>query len=442
MSVRFRIFAVTVAATAVTGQALVTVPAAPAVSTPNDARVAAQTWEPVKRLASNPRGESLAVDARNNTTVVWATSSTPPSIVVLRRRAGGSWGKRVAIGHGYAPQVAADARGNLTVVWLTQRRGFTDGVAVARRPAGGRWSDPVRLSRDLSVPGYPHDGEEVYGATEVELAVSPRGAVVVAWAWGSDARKKPWRIQSVYRPPGGPWSEPLDVTPASEARQPKVGIDAHGTAVLVYGRQLFGHPQVLKARRRLAGSGWTKPAVVAREGYGHALEVDRAGNAVVVFTPNFNKVQAVYRPAAGRWRAARTLSPAGVEINDFDLAMNGRGAAAVALGRGNGRVDLVRRPPQGPWSAPVRVGLPGSTVFDVLVALNGAGDTFLGWGGYALYGSYRPHGGSWSERFTISPDAGVEVLEETYAEVAPDGDAVVLWDQEARPLKVRVMSAS
>jgi hypothetical protein len=76
------------------------------------------------------------------------------------------------------------------------------------------------------------------------------------------------------------------------------------------------------------------------------------------------------------------------------------------------------------------------------VALNAAGDTFLGWGGYALYGMYRPDGGAWSERFTVSPDAGVEVLEEQVAGVAPGGDVVVLWKQEERPLKVRVMTAS
>jgi hypothetical protein len=32
------------------------------------------------------------------------------------------------------------------------------------------------------------------------------------------------------------------------------------------------------------------------------------------------------------------------------------------------------------------------------------------------------------------------VLEDTVADVGPHGDAVVLWDQEARPLKVRFRS--
>jgi hypothetical protein len=301
----------------------------------------------------------------------------------------------------------------------------------------------VRLSHDLSVPGYPHGGEDVYGAADLDLAVSPRGAVVAVWAWGSDDRSKPWRIQSAVRPAGGAGGGAVDVTPASGARRPQVGLDARGGAVLVYGRQPFGRPQVLSARLRPAAGGWTRPAVVAREGYAHSLAVDRVGNAVVAYTPDFSEVRATSRPVGGRWGKARSLSPVGVGTNDFALAMNGRGVAVVAFARDTGRVDLVRRPRGGPWSAPMTVAARGTaTVSDVLVALNGAGDTFVGWGGYALYGRYRPHGGSWSARSTVSPDAGVEVLEETYGVVAPDGDVAVLWEQEARPLKVRLMTAS
>lgn len=440
MTVRGVVIAVTVAALGVVMGPGRPVPASQASA---DAGSGSLAWGPVTRLAANPRGESLAVDAAGTVTVAWATSSTPPSVVVRRHRSGGSWSEPVVIGHGYAPRAAVDHRGTVTVAWLTQRQGFTDGVAAARKPVGHPWSAPVRLSHDLSVPGYPRDGEDVYGATDLDLAVSPGGAAIAVWAWGSDDRSTPWRIQSAFRPAGGPWTGPVDVTPASGARQPRVGLDAHGSAVLVYGTQAFGHPQVLRARLRPAAGGWTRPAVVAREGYAHTLAVDRAGNAAVAFTPDFGEVRASYRPVDGPWGAARRLSPAGVGTNDFALAMNGRGVAAVAYARDTGRVDLVRRPPDGPWSAPVRVAPAGTaTVSDVLVALNGAGDTFVGWGGYALYGRYRPHGGSWSARTTVSPDAGVEVLEETYAAVAPHGDVAVLWEQEARPLQVRLSTAS
>lgn len=435
MSVRSRMLALGVTVISVAVQAVVTMP-------PGSAQPVAATWGPVQTLADNPRGESLVVDTLGNTTVVWARSGADRSIMAIQRPAGGSWGTPVPIGRGYAPQVAADGAGNLTVVWLSQRKGFTDGVVAAERPADGEWSGPVRLSVDRNVPGYVPGAEEVYGAARVDLAVSPGGDTVVAWDWGSDQRDKAWRIRSVDQPVGGDWSEPIEVTPASGANSPQLGVATDGTVTLLYGRQAFGRPQLLKARQRPAGGDWTGPDTVAAEGYSPELAVDLAGNAVVAYTPNFNRVRAVYRPAAGPWGAARNLSPAGITIADFDLAMNGSGTAVVALGRGNGRVDLVRRPPEGPWSGPVRVAAAGSVVYDVLVALDEAEDVFVGWGGYALYGKYLPHGGSWSERSTISPGTGVEVLEETFAVVAPDGDVVVLWKQEARPLKVRVMTAS
>ena len=79
---------------------------------------------------------------------------------------------------------------------------------------------------------------------------------------------------------------------------------------------------------------------------------------------------------------------------------------------------------------------------EVVVGLNAAGDTFVGWGTYGLDGKYRPVGGSWSRRYTVSPDAGVEVLEWVAAVTAPEGDVAVLWDQEARPLRMRVLTTS
>jgi len=424
--------------------ALMLLAGAPFATVPSAAETTGSTpeWSAVTRLDPNAQSASLAVDGRGNVTVVWATSSWPQQVVAVRRAAGGDWGEERALGRGYAPVVEADARGNVTVVWLQRRQGFTDGVLAVRRPAGQGWSDPVRLTRDRGVPGYPDDGEDPYGAAEVDLAVSPRGAAVVAWAWGSDDRDVPWRIQSAFRPAAGPWRGPTDVTPKGPVRHPVVDIAADGTATLVHGRQPFGHPQALVARRRLPGVGWTNPVVVAPEGYAHEVAVDRAGNAVVAFSPDFSRVRAAYRPTVGRWQPPRTLSPAGAQISDFALAVNGPGRAVVAMGRSGGRVDLTERTPDSPWSEPVLVAAPGPTVTEVLVALNDDGDLFVGWGCYALHGTYRPQGGTWSERFTLSPDSGVEVLESAAAVVAPDGDVAVVWDQEARPLKVRVLSAS
>jgi hypothetical protein len=211
--------------------------------------------------------------------------------------------------------------------------------------------------------------------------------------------------------------------------------------VLVYSRQPFGHPQALLSRRRHVGEGWTKPTTLAREGYGPQLAVDRAGDAVVAFTPNFGRVMAVYRRSGGRWAAPRRLSPVGVHTDDFALSMNATGVALVVYGRERGRVDMVRRPPRGRWSAPAHVVKTASEQCEAVVALNRTGDTFLGWGCYALYGKYRPHGETWGTRTTLSPDRGGDVLNILLAEVAPNGDVVVIWEQDG-PLLVRVRTAS
>ncbi len=400
---------------------------------------AASEWGPVTRLAPNPQSAALAVDGHGTVTAVWATSAWPHRVVAARRLPGGQWGTPRTLGRGHSPVVAADARGRVTVAWLSQRSGFTDGVLAARRPVGGPWTDPVRLTRDRAVAGYPHDGEEPYGAVDVALAVNARGAAVVAWSWGSADRDVPWRIQAAVRPATGPWRAARDVTPASGARFPELGIAADRTATVLYGRQPFGHPQQLLARRWEVGSGWTRPTTVAAEGYSHTVAVDRAGNAVAAFTPDFSGVHAAYRPAEARWREPEKVSPVGAQVDDFALAMNRPGKALIAMGRGAGRVDVVERTPRTAWSDPLMITPRGTSVCEVLPALDDAGDAFVGWGCYALHGAYRVAGGSWTDPSTIAPDSGVEVLESAAAVVAPVGDVTVLWDQEEVPLRARVL---
>ncbi len=447
MHMRSSLFVMSTAALAVAAQVFITVPpvTAAAGAAGRVVEPAARSWEPTVVL-DYTRGSSFVVDAHNNTTIVW--EAVEGEVMAVRRSAGGAWSAPEVIGQSNAafgtPRVAADAEGNVTAVWMTQRSGLTDGVKAATRPAGGGWSHARLISDDRSVPTYPGDGKGPWGAADIALAVSPKGAVAVAWAWGSEDRDKPWRIQSVYRRPGRGWSDVVDVTKAKGNRDPQVGIAADGTVVLLYARQPLGHPQALLSRRRHMGAGWTDATTVAREGYGQTLAVDRSGDAVVVFTPHFGRVVAAYRHAGGRWGTPQRISPVGVRTNDdFALAMNGRGSALVAMGRRHGRVDLVQRPPHGAWSAPVPVVVDASDSSDVVtVALNRRGDTFLGWGSYAVSGVYRSAGGRWSRQLTISPEAAVDVLDRIDAEVAPNGDVVVMWDQEDMPLQVRVMPTS
>jgi hypothetical protein len=403
-------------------------------------------WEPETLLASGHRGASLTVDAQSNTWAVW--ESPRGAIKIDERPADGAWGEPTRIAQTNSamaePQVAADARGTLTVVWITQRRGFTDGVKAVTRDPLGHWSDPVRISDDKRVPGYGTDGKGAWGARWLDLAVSPTGSATVAWAWGSEDRRLPWRIQSAYRPIDQGWRDIRQLTKANGARLPQVGIAADGAATLLYTRQVSGHPQRLLTMVRVPGAGWGDKTVLATRGYGATLMVDRAGDAMVVYMPTvrLSEVVAVYRRDGGHWGSPYRLSPDGVHLDGITAAaMNGRGSAMVAWARRGGRVDVVRRPRQGTWSAPEHVVDATDQVSKLAVALNGAGDALLTWGQYALYGTYLPGGGGWTSPVTLSPETAVDVLESIDARVAPNGDAVVMWDQEDMPLKVRVGDA-
>jgi hypothetical protein len=223
---------------------------------------------------------------------------------------------------------------------------------------------------------------------------------------------------------------------------PQVGIANDGTATLLYARQALGHPHRLIARRRLVGTGWTAPRTVAREGYEEQLAVDRYGDAMVAYRSVSQAVKATYRPVGRPWQPPQRLSSKALEGPAFSLAMNRPGRAVVALGWYGGRVVVVRRPRQGPWAPPARVQAPGKPLGFITVALNGSGDTLLAWGYHAVYSRYRTDHRAWGRRFTVSPDAGVNVLEGLQSAIAAHGDAAVMWTQEELPLKVRVRSVS
>ncbi|GAB3254874.1 hypothetical protein [Nocardioides dilutus] len=402
---------------------------------PDRAERSAPRWGPVRTLAPNPRSASIAVDGRGTTTVAWSTSDFPARVVAQQRFANGTWGKKAVLGNGYDPQVVADKRGVTTVVWITQREGFSDGVVAARRTRSTDWSAPTPLSRDLVLPGYV-PGADVRGATDPDVAVNRGGALVVAWTFEDEGVDS--RIQSAYRPEVGRWRKAVDVTPANDARMPEVGIAADGTAMVVYGVQPFGEPQALASRVRGIGGRWSSSSPVTAEGYSFDLAVAPDGRAVVVFTPDFSGVRAATRPAGGKWQASRKLVTGG-ELNDVDVTVGRGGRFVVGIARGEGRVEVVERGARGGWSDPVRLADGGTVASDVMVAVNDAGDTYVGWGSYGVYGRYRPHDGAWTRRYTARRDSGVDVLEWASAVVAPNGDVPVLWDQEALPLRMRVL---
>lgn len=407
-------------------------PAAP----PVEAGLVEDTWGPVQRFESNPWGEAITVDARGVTWVTWASTKTwPHSIKVARRTAAGTWKDPVTIGRGNNPVVGVDAKGTVTVAWERERSDLTTGVWAARKAVGKAWSSPVHLSVDKAAPGYP-DGGDVRGVAHLALAVHPKGAALVAWEWSNRTLPK---IQAVFRPPSGPWRGVVDLTPAANATVPRVAFGPTGRAWVAFSRTPVDGPTAVKVRDRRLNGSWIAPVRVGIGQLG-GLGVNRFTEVTVAIRRAGAVRTALWSPVAG-WQIPILATPADAHVQEWSFASNRHGHAVVVYNRPNGRIDVARRVGKNVWLAPVTLADPGGNSLPT-AAVNAAGDMFAAWGSYGLWAAYRPADGDWHATTTVQPDAGVDVLESTLSQVTPAGDAVLMWDQEARPLRVRVMTPS
>ena len=155
------------------------------------------------------------------------------------------------------------------------------------------------------------------------------------------------------------------------------------------------------------------------------------------------RVRVAVRPATtGVWKTPVPVTPSSVHVRQWSVALNPAGACLVAYLWKRDRVDAVRRTAGGRWTTPMTLADPTVSLAGVMTGLNARGDMFAGWdNSYGMWGRYRPAGQGWHATTTAQPDSGqVDVLEATQTLVAPGGDVVLLWAQEERPLRARVLS--
>ncbi|WP_395692405.1 hypothetical protein [Nocardioides sp.] len=400
----------------------------------------AATWGPVHRFERDPRGQSVTVGPHDVVTVAWGSQrGWPERVKVAQRTSDGRWRAPVTLGVGYAPVVASDAGGDLTVTWCRDRAGWTTGVWVARKPAGGPWTRPVHVSTDRAAPGYP-DGASTYGATGLDIATSPSGATLVTWRSGSWDREVPFRVDVVYRTGSGAWGRVQTLT-----NGPGQAIDVHavvardGTASVAYTwAPTRGRERVVVRSR--AASGW-RPAERVALGAVGAIGV-RADGVLFVALLSRGRVLVAHRGAAGTWAPPDAVTPPDLRVQDWAAAISARGAVLVTYLVRPDRVDAVRRAPGGRWSGPTTLVVPEHQPAGVVAGVDARGDLFAGWhDNYGIWGRYQAAGRGWQATTTVQADVGqVDVLEDLAVQVTPSGDVALLWEQEERPLRMRVLS--
>lgn len=203
------------------------------------ARPAGGPWQaPVDIAAAGAAGPlaievfpQVAVDAEGNAVAVWDHPTGSTSIVRgAVRAAGGAWQTPVTLSaagqNAETADIAVDPRGNAVAVW-GRSIGTTSMVQGAVRAAGATWQAPINLSTASQNAVIPR------------VAVDPQGNAVAVWSIDRfSTRASSSIVQGAMRPAGGIWQAPVDIATADQLGSPDIAVDAQGTAVAVWGRDI------------------------------------------------------------------------------------------------------------------------------------------------------------------------------------------------------------
>ncbi len=343
-------------------------PAAGAAPTP------VETLSPVSQSASSPG----VISNTSGDAVAW-WSAYNDGLQVSLRPAGGNWdgptqlsspGTQVSGSH-----VVVDGTRTATAVWgeYTMSGGFPGpmlpgpvAIYSSRRPAGGAWSAPERLSSSGVGAGYTS-----------ALTVGGDGRILALWGESG-------ALRSATRTRTGAWSAAAAVPSASFAQPPRVALAADGTATAAWQDAMTDHAMVAT---QPPGGTWTAPVDVSGTiGFVPALAMGEDGDATLVWLWN-DKVWAARRATpGGAWTAPQQISLDGaISYYIATVAGDEHGGAtavwsqAVDDGGGNARYDqtVATRAPGGTWSAPVTLGSGDSET--PAVAVNADGAVVVAW---------------------------------------------------------------
>lgn len=398
-----------------------------------DASVHAE-WQPAQVAATNPVNGTVKIAAAGDGSVfaAWAESLPDDTYVLKARRhlPSGGWTAPVTLGTapngGFLSQLSLSAAGNgHAVIFWRRYTGTASEYHVAVHTTAAGWGTPVQVEDTGDLAMYPSQRTSMNAAGEAVVVLyrdgsSPSAAGV--WAmryrpatgWGAAVRLGPTiglagqpcmdaggRVQLAWLAADGAngadtwvaqgesdgsWGAPqrLDSLANTEPRSPMMGCSAGGHAVFAW--QPPGQP--LRAMRYLAGSGWQAPANLDTDPglnavFLHpAVAVDAAGNALVVWTPNYlvtGPLYARFAPAAGGWQARTVVQGAEAYSHtrgEFNAAFDAQGRAHVTWSKGGAR--FARFDPLLGWSGAAVLDDQASTFVPVL-AFDGLGRGMAAW---------------------------------------------------------------
>jgi hypothetical protein len=331
------------------------------------------------------------------------------------------------------PQVAFDRQGDAVVVW-ERAGGAVDSVFEASRAAGGAWQAPVMLASCGERYCEPH------------VAFDSNGDAIVVWDADTGAHSM---VQSAYRPAGGAWQPPVDLSPdeAPGADHPQLAVDGQGDGIAIWDRPGPWGGAVQEAFRP-AGGAWQAPVNVAETGSDPQIAFDGQGNALALWQSFEGGVkeewvlESAFMPVGGTWQAPVTVSAPDF-AGSSRIAVDAKGDAVVVWdGWTHGFLShqvaqAAYMPAGGTWQAPVDLSEAVSEydepnhreASEPSVAVDEQGAAIATWGREAgVQASSRPADGAWEAPVDLSPPD--ESARNPQVAFDGQGNALAVWSLE------------
>jgi hypothetical protein len=290
----------------------------------------------------------------------------------------GSWSTPVDLsaagGNAQGPQISVDAAGNAIAVWQ-RGDGSNDTVQTSSSTDGGvTWS----TAEDLSAAGVI--------AQNPQISVDSTGTAIAVWnGWnaGTDV------VQSASSTDGGlTWTIPEDIYSAGgTAFNPQISVDAAGTAYAVWYRWNGSNDIVQSATSTDGGLTWTAPEDLSTAGgtaVGPQISVDAAGTAVAVWRRNIGSNFIVQSRSSSNGGAtwSTPTEDLSADISDaYGPQISAYGAgSAIAVWEGGGTIQSAWSGDGGvSWSIPEDLSAADGYAEDPQIIVNAAGSAVAIW---------------------------------------------------------------
>ena len=182
--------------------------------------------------------------------------------------------------------------------------------------------------------------DEADNSEMADLGVAADGTVTAVWSIGKSSG--PFSVKASSRAPGGAWSEPATLLSGASTffPLPQVAVDPAGNATAVW-RRFPGGPFVLEASTRAAGSAtWSAPETLDTNSGAHDVAAGADGTVVAVWAfddGGVQRIRARVRAPAGGWASPVTLSSPGTgDSSSPQVGAGGNGGFTVVWDRGTG----------------------------------------------------------------------------------------------------------